>query len=34
MEKPIQNYWQLRLGNLKEALAANKVVLINENLGL
>ena len=23
MEKPISNYWQLRLGNLKEALEAN-----------
>jgi hypothetical protein len=23
MEKPIQNYWQLRLGNLKEALESN-----------
>jgi len=32
MEKPIQNYWQLRLANLKEALAANNFeVFIADN---
>jgi len=32
MEKPIQNYWQLRLGSLKEALEANNFeVFIADN---
>ena len=35
MDKPIQNYWKLRLEDLKESFPKGriKVVLINEDLG-